>query len=186
MMLRCSTESGPASHSHSHYHAHPNTIQMAPFGNDNRGMRTPPSASIRDPEPPGAPRYRRCAYLDSPTFQAFADPADPAVLVRVDRSRFQGMVGTSPRASARSNRSIDHSHIPSFAQARPRQDAAAAATSGASTPVNASTPGEPRTDQRRCCCCCRRCCCRRCLCVRCCGPTCACQTHDRCRHRHPH
>jgi hypothetical protein len=43
------------------------------------------------------------------------------------------MVGTSPRASARSNRSIDHSHIPSFTQASPREDAAAAATSGAST-----------------------------------------------------
>lgn len=96
MMLRCSTESGPASHSHSHNHAHPNTMQMAPFGNDNPGLHTPPSASSRDRESPGAPRYRRCAYLDSPTFQAFGDPADPAnpaVLVRVDRSRFQGMVG---------------------------------------------------------------------------------------------
>ena len=146
MMLPCPTESGPASHSHSHNHAHPNTMQMAPFGNDNPGLRTPPSASSRDREPPGASRYRRCAYLDSPTFQAFADPADPAdppVLVRVDRSRFQGMVGTSPRASARSNRSIDHSYIPSFAQGSPRQDAAAAATSGDSTPANASPPASP-------------------------------------------
>ena len=179
MMLRCSTESGPASHFHSHNHAHPNIIQMAPFGNDNRGMRKPPSASSRYREPTGAPRSRRCAYLDSPTFQAFADPADPDVLVRVDRSRFQGMVGhLQGRPRDQRVRSITHTH-PIICTGEPQTGCRCCRHLRGFDARQRIAPGEPRTDRRR------RCCCRRCR-VRCCGPTCACHTHGRCCHHHHH